>query len=83
MKQSKSRLHVLVATAGCWGRVIGEDSDEGACQLCVEMCPDVFEKPLANRCAQVRPGVDPTPYVARIRQAAKVCPVNAIHLVKR
>lgn len=82
MQQSKSTVRVLVATGRCWGRIIGEDSGVGACQLCVETCPEVFEKPLSNRCASVRPDVDPTPYLARVRQAAKVCPVNAIHLVK-
>lgn len=82
MRQSKSTYRVLVEAGRCWGRMIGEDSGDGACQLCVEACPEVFEKSLPSRCANVRPGVDPTPYLARVRQAANVCPVNAIHLVK-
>lgn len=75
-------LQVVVETGRCWGRVIGEDSDQGACQLCVETCPEVFEKPLANRCAQVRPGIDAAQYVARIRKVAESCPVGAIHVEK-
>ena len=82
MRQSKSRFRVLVVTDTCWGRIVGEDSGEGACQLCVESCPEVFEKNVPNQCATIRPGVDPTPYLARVRRAAKDCPVNAIHLVK-
>lgn len=73
---------VVIKPDRCWGRVVGEDSDQGACQLCVETCPEVFEKPLANRCAQVRPSIDTAQYVARIRQAVDACPVAAIHLVK-
>ena len=82
MRRSKSWFRVLVRTGTRWGRNIGEDSGEGACQLCVESCPEIFEKSLPNRCATVRPGVDPTPYLARIRRVAKACPVNAIHLVR-
>lgn len=83
MRQLKSTLRVFIEPGRCWGRTIGEDNDEGACRQCVETCPEVFEKSLPNQCANVRPGVDPTPYLARVRRAAKVCPVNAIHLVKR
>ena len=75
-------LRVVVEPGRCWGSVIGEDSDQGACRLCVETCPDVFEKPLTNRCAHVRLGVDPGPYIAQVLQAVEACPVNAIHLVK-
>lgn len=75
-------LQVVVEPDRCWGRVAGEDSDQGACQLCVETCPEVFEKLLANRCAEVRPGIDAAQYLARIRQALERCPVGAIHLVK-
>jgi len=78
---SRSALHVLVEPGRCWGRIIGEDTDEGACRLCVDACPEVFKKPLPNQCAGVRAGVDPTPHVARIRQAAEICPVNAIFLM--
>lgn len=75
-------LRVVVEPGRCWGSIIGEDSDQGACRLCVETCPEVFEKPLANRCAHVRPGVDPGRHVAQILRTVEACPVDAIHLVK-
>lgn len=75
-------LRVVVEPGRCWGRIIGEDSDQGACRLCVEICPEVFEKPVANRCAHVPPGVDPVRYIAQILRAVEACPVNAIHFVK-
>lgn len=75
-------LRVVVEPGRCWGSIIGEDSDQGACGLCVEICPEVFEKPLASRCAHVLPGVDPGRYVAQILRAVEACPVDAIHLVK-
>ena len=78
---SRSALHVSVEPGRCWGRIIGEDSDEGACRFCVDACPEVFEKPLPNQCARVRADVDPTQHVARVRQAVEICPVNAIFLV--
>jgi len=67
-----------IAPNACWGRIVGEDSGGGACQLCVEICPEVFEKPVANRCARIRSNVKLAPYASRIRQAAEGCPVNAI-----
>lgn len=82
MAKPNFALRALVEPDRCWGRVVGEDSDQGACQLCVETCPEVFEKPLANRCAQVRPTIDAAQYVARIRRVVKICPVGAIRLVK-
>ena len=75
-------LRVVVEPGRCWGSIIGEDSAQGACRLCVETCPEVFEKPLANRCAHVRPWVDPARYVAQILRAVEDCPVDAIHLLK-
>jgi len=67
-----------IAPNACWGRIVGEDSGGGACQLCVEICPEVFEKPVANRCARIRSNVKLALYASRIRQAAEGCPVNAI-----
>lgn len=83
MEESNFTLRVVVEPGRCWGSIIGEDSDQGACRLCVETCPDVFEKPLTNRCAHVRLGVDPGRYVVRVLQAIEACPVNAIHLLKK
>ena len=82
MRELNLPLRVAVEPARCWGSIIGEDSDQGACRLCIEICPEVFEKPLANRCAHVRPGVDPARYVAQILRTVEACPVDAIHLVK-
>lgn len=75
-------LRVLITSEECWGSVIGEDSDEGACQMCVYICAEVFEKPAANRCARVRLGVNPTPYAAQVREAAEYCPVDAIRIAE-
>ena len=71
-------FRVSIAPDACWGRVVGEDSSGGACQMCVEICPSIFEKPVANRCARVRSNVRLALYASRIRQAAEGCPVNAI-----
>lgn len=83
MGETDFTLRVVVEPGRCWGSIIGEDSDQGACRLCVETCPDVFEKPLTNRCAHVRLGVDPGLYIAQVLQAVEACPVNAIHLLKK
>jgi ferredoxin len=48
--------------------------------MCVEICPEVFEKPVANQCARVRSDANPALYVSRIREAAESCPVNAIEI---
>ena len=82
MKASGPAFRVFVEPGCCWGCIIGEDSDQGACELCVMACPEVFEKPLPKRCARVRPGVDPTPYLGRIRRAIWSCPSDAIRLVR-
>jgi hypothetical protein len=45
-----------------------------------DLSSEVFEKPVANRCAQVRSDANPALYVSRIREAAEGCPVNAIEI---
>jgi ferredoxin len=50
--------------------------------MCVYICAEVFEKPVANRCARVRLGVNPTQYAAQVREAAEYCPVDAIRIAE-
>lgn len=83
MGKANFTLRVVVELGRCWGSIIGEDSDQGACRLCVETCPEIFEKPVAHRCARVRPGVDPGRFIAQVYHAVEDCPVNAIHVVRR
>ena len=75
-----ARYIASIAPDACWGRIVGEDSGGSACQMCVEICPEVFEKPVANRCARVRSNAKLALYASRIRQAAEGCPVNAIEV---
>jgi ferredoxin len=80
MSEGLCILTAAVEIGQCWGRVVSEDSGTGACDLCVQICPEVFEKPMANRCARVRAGVDLATYTDRVVRAARRCPVNAIHV---
>ena len=64
----------------CWGSRICEDTGVGACQLCVDLCPEVFEKPIVNFTALVRPYVDLSSYEDQIRHVALCCPVEAIEV---
>lgn len=63
--------------------IVGEDSGAGACQLCVELCPEVFEKPFHSSCARVRPDAVPALHMACVAEAARHCPVEAIRITKR
>lgn len=49
-----------------------------ACEVCVEMCPEVFE--MADEIAQVK--VDPIPeeHEDTVREAADACPTAAIEV---
>jgi ferredoxin len=76
--EDKRILNAVVNPGKCWGSNVGEDSGVGACQLCVDICPEVFEKPIANFCAFVRPEVDLLSHESEIQQAARNCPVEAI-----
>ncbi len=71
-------FQVTIIPGQCWGRKVGEDSGVGACRLCVEICPEVFEKPIVNFGAFVRPDADFAPYGNKIHRAALDCPVEAI-----
>jgi ferredoxin len=74
-------MFVFIEPGCCWGRIIGEDAGNSACELCVQICPSVFEKPAANRCARVRLKVDPSRFAAQVRRAARACPVSAIRMI--
>jgi ferredoxin len=74
IEPSESRTWVVVERGRCFGRLVGEDSGRGACALCVDACPEIFAKPLDNRPACVRLGIDPAPHLARIREAIQQCP---------
>lgn len=71
---------VTIDPRSCWGQYIGEDSDAGACQVCVELCPAVFEKPAPDECARVRPNAIFEQHSDLIVQAARRCPVNGIRV---
>ena len=71
---------VSIDPRSCWGRYVSEDSDTGACQVCVELCPGVFEKPVPNECARVRPEAEFERYSDLIAQAVRRCPVNGIRI---
>ncbi|MEE8443193.1 MAG: ferredoxin [Dehalococcoidia bacterium] len=79
MKQAQM-LHVEIEQGQCWGQHVSEDTGLGACQLCVELCPEVFEKPIANWCAFARPDVDATPHLEKVYEAIGNCPVEAIQV---
>jgi ferredoxin len=72
---------VTVEPGGCWGRLVGEDSGQGACRACVDICPEVFEKPEHDQCARAKAGVDPSPHLHAIHRAMRACPGEAIRWV--
>ena len=74
----RQSFQVTINPAHCWGRKVGEDSGVGACRLCVEICPEVFEKPIVNFGAFVRPDADLASHRDKIGLAALDCPVEAI-----
>ncbi len=47
-----------------------------ACELCVDICPEVFELP--DDVAVVKEGVDFSKYESDIEEAADSCPVSVI-----
>lgn len=71
---------VTIDPWSCWGQYVGEDSDAGACQVCVELCPAVFEKPAPDECARVRPNARLKQHSDLIVQAVSRCPVNGIRV---
>ncbi len=48
-----------------------------SCNLCEQICPEVFEVPDT---AHVKPGVDFNKYEAQVREAAGSCPVTVIKI---
>ena len=73
-------LGAVVNPGKCWGSNVSEDSVVGACQLCVDLCAEVFEKPIVNFSAFVRPDADLARYQNKIRHVALSCPVEAIEV---
>jgi ferredoxin len=71
---------VVVDCETCWGRLVGEDSQEESCRLCADCCPEVFEKPSRGACARTRPDVDPSRFLCRVRDAIGLCPTGSIEL---
>ena len=49
-----------------------------ACELCVELCPEVFSLP--DEIAVVNENVSLTMYAEKIKEAAEECPVEAIKI---
>jgi ferredoxin len=54
------------------------DEECTACELCVDLCPEVFE--LTGDIARVIEGADLAAHEDEIREAAESCPVEAIHI---
>lgn len=48
------------------------------CELCVEMCPDVFE--MGDGVAQVKTNPIPGAHESKAREAADACPTAAIEV---
>jgi ferredoxin len=44
MSVARAKYRVLVDRDLCWGRLVGEDSQQESCRRCVEICPEVFDK---------------------------------------
>jgi hypothetical protein len=76
-------LGAVIIPGRCWGSNVCEDTGLGACQLCVDLCPEVFAKPIVNFTAFVRPDADLAPYEDKIRQVALCCPVEAIEVTQQ
>lgn len=81
MKQSNANFRVVIRPDSCWGRFASEDAGGEACDRCVEICPEAFEKPHPDRCARVRRGADLSKDLPAIRRAIDECPTGAIRMV--
>ncbi len=53
------------------------EKDCTACELCVEICPEVFELP--GDIAVIKEGSDLNKHEDKIKEAAEDCPVEVIH----
>ncbi|MFW6164236.1 MAG: ferredoxin [Planctomycetota bacterium] len=51
-----------------------------ACGTCPEVCPEVFELPDDAEVARVKVDEVPSALVAKAREAAEECPVDAISI---
>ncbi len=78
--ETRRTFGVEIFPGRCWGSKVCEDTGLGACQLCVDLCPEVFEKPIVNFTAFVRPDVDLSSYEDRIRHVALCCLEEAIEV---
>lgn len=57
--------------------IIDKESCMG-CELCVDICPEVFE--MAGNVAKAKISKTPQEYMKSCREAAKECPVDAISI---
>ncbi|MBI2890390.1 MAG: ferredoxin [Nitrospirae bacterium] len=62
----------------CVGRAVG--AGVGLCDICVQLCPDVFAKPSPGACACVSCD-DVDRHLDRVFDAVQACPAGAIQLV--
>ena len=74
------RMSAFIEPGSCWRRIVGEDRGDGACDLCVQICPAVFEKPTRGRCARVRVHADLAGHAEQVLRAVQGCPVDAIRV---
>lgn len=55
------------------------DEDCTACEMCVSICPDVFDMSDNGDIAVVKENADFNAHESEIEEAAESCPVEVIH----
>lgn len=71
-----TNYRVIIDVSRCWSH------DPPACDLCVQACPEVLEKPLPNAPARVRRDAEIGRHLSKVREAMRICPTSAILLAE-